>query len=103
MIPNQRGSDIPNHYSGDVLHRGTLKKLLTNRDPIQVHFPEILTWGQKISVLLRRHSIALFDGATVILAGSNNEQGQAFASIGQRLESPLPDEPTPPLVRQFRR
>jgi len=32
-----------NHYSGDVLHRGTLKKLLTNRDPIQVHFPEILT------------------------------------------------------------
>lgn len=53
---------------GDELHRGNLKKLLTPKTPIQIHFPELTQWAQKVQDLLHLHSIFLQDGKTTIIA-----------------------------------
>ncbi len=44
-----------NAYCGDVLHRGSLKKLLSPRTPVQTNFPDIIEWGRKIDRLLHHH------------------------------------------------
>jgi hypothetical protein len=46
-----------NAKCGEVLHRGTLKKLLAGKIPIQTNFPEIEAYKQKIIKLLNEHSL----------------------------------------------
>jgi len=46
--------------SGDFLHRGTMRKLLSP-EPIDVGFPDVVVWVNKIIVLLTAHSLSLFD------------------------------------------
>lgn len=46
-----------NAKCGDVLHRGTLKKLLAGKIPVQTNFPEIVSWREKIINLLNHHSM----------------------------------------------
>ena len=47
---------------GDLLHRGTVKKLVSAKMPVRVNFPEIVNWTNKIVVLLDGHHIASMDG-----------------------------------------
>lgn len=46
---------------GNFLHRGNLKKMLSATAPLQVNFPEIAKWTNKIVALLDTHHIASFD------------------------------------------
>ena len=55
-----------NGKSGDVLHRGNLKKLLSPKTPIQTNFPDMAEWGRKIGVLLNKHAIFLMGGEVVL-------------------------------------
>jgi hypothetical protein len=47
---------------GNILHRGSVKKLLTERMPIQVHYPEITQKAQKIVDLLSIHVVTMLGG-----------------------------------------
>jgi hypothetical protein len=65
-----------NGKCGDILHRGSLKKLLSPNSPVQVHFPDIDGWAKKIARLLDIHSIALLGGeAYIVCLMSSNENG----------------------------
>jgi hypothetical protein len=72
-----------NGKSGDTLHRGSMKKLLSPRTPIQTNFPDIASWAGKISVLLNHHQISLMGGQYIICmlrnAGDGNNVQVAIA------------------------
>jgi hypothetical protein len=53
---------------GEILHKGSLKKLVKPRNPLQIHFADIEEWGKKISNLLTSHSILSVDQQTVWIA-----------------------------------
>lgn len=53
--------------SGNNLHRGSAKRILSVNSPIQVNFPEIITWHNKIEVLLRVHLMPLFESNTLFI------------------------------------
>lgn len=42
---------------GELLHRGTLKNLLKQRNPVQSNFADVNNWGQKLLNLLSNHRI----------------------------------------------
>jgi len=52
---------------GDKLHRGNLKRILSENLPKQVNFPDIQKWGQKISNLLAAHLITLKGQENIML------------------------------------
>uniref|UniRef100_B0T2A7 HEPN AbiU2-like domain-containing protein n=1 Tax=Caulobacter sp. (strain K31) TaxID=366602 RepID=B0T2A7_CAUSK len=47
---------------GDVLHRGSLKKLVDSKTPIQPSFSDVNDWGQKVLNLLSAHRIVTSNG-----------------------------------------
>ncbi|MGE0749174.1 MAG: hypothetical protein AB7K64_01135 [Variibacter sp.] len=59
---------------GSVLHRGTVKKLLSQKSPIQTNFPEIAEWTLKISKLLGLHVTHLFGGSRYFLCSFKHEK-----------------------------
>jgi hypothetical protein len=44
---------------GNILHRGSIKKLLSNNTPVQTNFPEIQSIAQKIANLVSVHRVSL--------------------------------------------
>ncbi|HXS41894.1 MAG TPA: hypothetical protein VN766_17020 [Stellaceae bacterium] len=52
---------------GGFLHRGSAKKLLAARQPIQIQFPELAKWRDKMLALLDTHHILSLDGQHHIL------------------------------------
>ena len=53
---------------GDVLHRGTLKRLIKPKNPVQNNFADLNEWGQKLLNLLSNHRIISFDRNTAFIA-----------------------------------
>ncbi|MGO9401334.1 MAG: hypothetical protein ACLP19_26360 [Xanthobacteraceae bacterium] len=53
--------------AGDFLHRGSIKKLLKAKMPIENAYSDIWDWLKKIGTLLSTHQIALLDGKTWFL------------------------------------
>lgn len=49
--------NIYNRQCGETLHRGSIKKLLSQKTPIQVHYPDITSVVQKIQDLLAVHTV----------------------------------------------
>jgi hypothetical protein len=47
---------------GDVLHKGSLRRLISSKSPIQNNSPDINKWGQKILNLLSAHTISRIGG-----------------------------------------
>jgi hypothetical protein len=47
---------------GDVLHKGSMRHLISPKSPIQTNFPDINKWGQKILNLLSVHIISRIGG-----------------------------------------
>jgi hypothetical protein len=47
---------------GDVLHKGSLRRLISSKSPIQNSFPDINKWGQKVLNLLSVHIISRIGG-----------------------------------------
>ena len=51
-----------NGQSGDILHRGSLRKLLAGPISARQDHPDVSTWIRKIRLLLRTHRIGLTGG-----------------------------------------
>lgn len=65
---------------GDVLHRGNVKKLISQKSPIEVHYPDITALAQKVVNLLQVHIVVMLGGSTVFLCvlrnGNDNDRVQ---------------------------
>jgi hypothetical protein len=75
---------------GDALHRGSLKKLLSPKTPIQTNFPNLTRWLQKIEYLLGNHMIVLHGGTTAIICSLRNpaNQGRVQVAIAEHRAQP---------------
>jgi hypothetical protein len=60
------------HKCGDMLHRGSLRKLLKGQFPHQVNFPEITAPLQKLIDLLSQHVLVMQSGEQVFIAMLKN-------------------------------
>lgn len=77
--------------SGEVLHKGNVKKLLTANTPIQINFPEVVGWAQKIAGLLTFHGIALFGGQRLVCyLKATDSGGHAKVALASPVAHPDP-------------
>ena len=47
---------------GETLHRGSVKKLLSEKSPVQIYYPDITAIAQKLQDLLTLHQVSMFGG-----------------------------------------
>ena len=82
-----------NSQCGDVLHRGTIKKLLSAKTAIQNDFSDILKWRKQIIALLNYHAITLADTKTIILCVMANalDNNKVLVSIAEWRGDTKPD------------
>lgn len=59
---------------GGVLHKGSLKKLLRGRSPIETKFDDIRTWLGKLGKLLNMHWISRLDGIAGFICLMDNPE-----------------------------
>jgi hypothetical protein len=80
---------------GDALHRGSLKKLLSQKTPVQIHYPDITAIAQKFNNLLSSHIVLMQGGKMMFLCTlrNANDNGKTQVAIAESrpLESPKPD------------
>lgn len=76
------------HECGDILHKGTVKKLLKPKMPVKIHFPDITAKAQLVVDLLSNHLIATLGGELVFLCSMNSihDQGRAQVAIAEKVE-----------------
>jgi hypothetical protein len=84
--------------SSELIHRGSISKLLTPKSPWPPDNKEMTSWGEKIATLLREHVIGRFGGDTYLLCkmanpDNSNRVQVAFAEAPSANES-LPRPPT---------
>ena len=72
---------------GDILHRGTLKKLLSKVTTIPHDHKDIIEWGQKIQNLLAYHGFLLFNKDTIMLCmlRSADDNNRVQIGFGERI------------------
>ena len=58
--------------SGDILHRGIVRKLLKGQFPIQTNFPNVTAKAQKLIDLLSNHVRVMHSGEQILLAMLSN-------------------------------
>jgi hypothetical protein len=77
---------------GDILHRGSMKKLLSQKAPIQINYPEITALAQKLHDLLSIHFVAMLGGATVFVCvlRNSNDNDKVHIAIAERNTPPAP-------------
>lgn len=66
---------------GNVLHRGNIRKLVSEGTPVQVHYPDISSRAQKLNDLLSIHTLTTLDGRHMfacLLRSSNNGSTEAI-------------------------
>jgi len=68
---------------GDVLHRGSLKKLLKAKSPVQHNFTDLQEWGQKILNLLSNHRIVTVDRRLAFICLLQNGDGDVQVALGE--------------------
>jgi hypothetical protein len=80
-------SDVANVWArcGDVLHRGSLKKLLKPTNPIQNTFLDLQDWGQRIANLLNNHRIITLDRTQVIVCQLSDGSDKVNVALGEAL------------------
>lgn len=80
-----------NGKCGTIVHRGSLKKLLSESVSIQLHFPDIDAHLTKIRNLLRTHAIFLSDQKTMIFCDMENIDKKGGIKIFEKIgQLPLP-------------
>jgi hypothetical protein len=74
---------------GDVLHKGSLKRLLSPKSATQNSYPEINKWGQKMLNLLSAHTISKIGGNFHFLVFLEAPQvgGNVLVSIAESPEN----------------
>jgi hypothetical protein len=61
-LPKDEFLKIYNRQCGDILHRGNIRKLLSQKSPVQIHYPDITAVAQKLQDLLAIHRVTTRDG-----------------------------------------
>jgi hypothetical protein len=91
--------------SSDLIHRGSVSKLLTPTPPWPPDNSELLQWGQKIVTLLSHHHIGHLGGATHMIcllknqSDSNRVQVTFAEALSPEAAAALPPLPHPgPIV-----
>jgi hypothetical protein len=82
------------HQCGEVLHRGSMKKILSQKQPIQIYYPDITKLAQKLVDLLIFHTVSLHGGKQMficVLRNGLDANHRAQVAIGERKDS-LPPE-----------
>lgn len=69
---------------GGVLHRGSLKNLISFKPPTATSFPDILNYTQKIVSLLNLHMLFLRDGYSIICSLSAGPERIVQVAIRER-------------------
>lgn len=72
---------------GSVLHRGSLKKLLTSKTPLQNNFADLQDWGQRIMNLLNNHRIITQDGKLAFICMLEDGNGNVVVALGEAVEN----------------
>ena len=80
---------------GSVLHRGSLKNLLSPKAPIQIHYPDITAMAQKFVDLLSSHLVIMQGGEMIFICTLHNvdDSGKVQVAIAETetlLEPPKP-------------
>lgn len=69
---------------GDVLHRGSAKKFLSEPSLPAVNFSDLQVWLDKVSALLSMHSIALLDENVRFICQLKNSKGEVDVALLER-------------------
>jgi hypothetical protein len=72
--------------TGDVLHRGSLKNLVSPNQVLLQGFDGVRQWGQKLVTLLSQHRIGLLGGNAHFVCALADAQGNVNVVLA---ESPL--------------
>jgi hypothetical protein len=67
--------------TGDILHRGSLKNLLTPNKMLLQGFDGVRDWGQKLVTLLSQHRIGLLGGNAHIVCALTDARGAVTVSF----------------------
>ena len=80
---------------GGVLHRGSLKTLLSQKAPIQIHYPDITAIAQKFVDLLSSHLVEMQGGKMVFFCTLRNvdDNGKVQVAIAEKTAPPEPPKP----------
>lgn len=80
-------SELPLLYArcGQALHRGSMKRILSAREPERFNYPEINKWTTKIVSLLDMHIIVLHDLESIVgcSMGPGTDPVQVFAAVAK--------------------
>jgi hypothetical protein len=71
---------------GNKLHKGSLKKLISAKTPIETNFLEVFGWTAKIRELLNHHTISLRDKKIVICMMVNNKTSRVQVAIAEPVD-----------------
>jgi hypothetical protein len=52
---------------GGALHRGSVRKFVSEKTPVQIHYPEITALAQKLQDLLSVHMVSMLGGEMVFI------------------------------------
>lgn len=78
-----------------IIHRGNVKNLLKQKEPVRVHYPEITARVQKIVDLMQSHLIAIEGGNLLFLCGLHilgEKTGRVQVAIAGKTEVQPPKE-----------
>jgi len=81
--------------ASDLIHRGSVAKLLTPKSPWPTDTTEITGWGQKICVLLSHHHIGHLGGETYLLCILENPSDFNRVQVSFAEAQPTTPEPLP--------
>src|SRR5271166_221952 len=85
---------------GDMLHRGSLKKLMKPNIPHQTQFPEVMTKVQRLVDMLSNHAIVMRSGKVMLLAMLKNVDNKLKPQVAIA-ESPEPVDYNSPDFLKF--
>jgi hypothetical protein len=77
--------------TGDVLHKGSLRRLVAPKSPIQNGYPDVSMWGQKMMNLLSAHLMSRVGGDfhLVVFLSSPQVSGNVLVSVAEKSEGKI--------------
>lgn len=74
---------------GEVLHRGSARKLLSQKEPIRIHYPELTAVAQKFVDLLSVHQVRMLGGKMFFVCILSNAEDNMNVQVA--IAEELPD------------
>ncbi len=83
-----------NGRCGDVLHRGSLRKLISPKAPAKSSSSDVVTWHRRIETLLNQHAIQLFDKKLIMICTLRNADDNNRVQVALTSTDPPTRPPT---------